>query len=436
MFNRIRSWTRTGAALGLGLLTASGAAAQGATPQGSAAPAMRQVEFDAAVAEAIAKNPTIAGAATGITRAEALLQQARAVTRPAFSANVQTVTLDAERGFNGGVTQPQSQATFNVSAAVPMLAPARWAAIAQARDQIDVSRLSVADVRQQIGVAAAQAYLAIIANRRQVEVSERALADARAHLDYAQKRLEGGAGSRLNQLRAAQQVSSEELRLENERLALRRAQEALGVLLVEDEPVDAGAEPTLEAAGPITEAGWMGARPDVQAQQAVIRAAQRTVRDSRLDWFPSATAAFTPQYVAPAGLFQPSRTWAFTVSFSQPIFDAGQRRATAALRQVALTQSQLQLTSVEVQARSDVRLAQASVESSTRALASARLAADQANEVLQITTSAFQVGATTNIEVIDAQRSALDANTTAAITEDALRRARLDLLVAIGQFPR
>ena len=71
-----------------------------------------------------------------------------------------------------------------------------------------------------------------------------------------------------------------------------------------------------------------------------------------------------------------------------------------------------------------------------RALTSARLAAEQAAEVLKISTAAFEVGATTNIEVIDAQRSSLDADTAATLIEDALQRARLDLLVAIGRFPQ
>jgi outer membrane protein TolC len=56
--------------------------------------------------------------------------------------------------------------------------------------------------------------------------------------------------------------------------------------------------------------------------------------------------------------------------------------------------------------------------------------------VLQITTTAFEVGATTNLEVIDAQRSARDAETIATLAEDAVRRAHLDLLVALGRFPR
>ena len=44
------------------------------------------------------------------------------------------------------------------------------------------------------------------------------------------------------------------------------------------------------------------------------------------------------------------------------------------------------------------------------------------------------MGATTNLEVIDAQREQRDADTAVAIAEDALHRARLELLVALGRF--
>ena len=55
---------------------------------------------------------------------------------------------------------------------------------------------------------------------------------------------------------------------------------------------------------------------------------------------------------------------------------------------------------------------------------------------MRITDVAFRAGATTNLEVIDAQRRARDAETAAAIAEDRERQARLDLLVALGLFPR
>jgi len=107
-----------------------------------------------------------------------------------------------------------------------------------------------------------------------------------------------------------------------------------------------------------------------------------------------------------------------------------------ALRTVAVEQSKLSFTQIQIQARSDVRLADESVKSFERALAFARTAAQQANEVVRISTSAFEVGATTNLEVIDAQREARDADTLVTLAEDAVRRAKLDLLIAVGRFPR
>ena len=56
--------------------------------------------------------------------------------------------------------------------------------------------------------------------------------------------------------------------------------------------------------------------------------------------------------------------------------------------------------------------------------------------MLKITIIAFDAGSTTNIEVIDAQRSVRDLETIVAQGEDAVRQARLELLVALGRFPK
>jgi multidrug efflux system outer membrane protein len=276
----------------------------------------------------------------------------------------------------------------------------------------------------------------VIAGQRQVEVAARALEAGRAHLEYASRRLEGGAGSRLNQLRAAQLVTSDELRLENAGLALRRAQEALGVVVVADGPIDAGAEPDLDEPLAIDEAVWTAARPDLLTRRASARAADRVVRDHWLDWLPFPTLSFDPVLVAPSGLLQPSRTWRFSVSMTQPLFDGGQRRAARLLRENALETARLAVTETEIRARSEVRIARDALDRLGRALSTAREAVEQASEVLRITTAAFEVGATTNIEVIDAQRQTRDAEAEAAMAEDAVRRGRLDLLVALGRFPQ
>lgn len=419
--------------------------AQGAGQAGP--PAAERLTFEEAVRRALESNPTIRQAAAGILRAESLLQQVRAGTIPSVDANLTTTVIGPVPEFAGQNIVPRTQLNTSVGLAVPLLTPVRWAQRNQAADQVGVSQRVVEDVRRNIAVATADAYLAIIAQRRVVELNERARDNARAHFEYAQQRFEGGLGSRLNALRAQQELLSNEARVEESRLAVRRAQEALGVLVAADGAVDAAGEPAFELPADAVEAGvaspaaatplspWIAARTDLRLLNAQVSAAERVVSDSWREYLPSVTGLFSPQVLSPSGLFAPSRSWSAAVLFSMPIFDAGQRRGLTRERQAQLDLVRAERAGVERQAASEVRTARAAVESTERALASARAAAEQAAEVLRITDIAFREGATTNIEVLDAQRQSRDAETAAVIAEDAVRRARLELLVAIGRFP-
>jgi len=399
-------------------------------------PAMEAVTLDEAVQRALANNPTIGQAAQGILRAEALLQQTRSGTLPNVHASFTNVLVNAERSFDDTVTQPRNQSTLAASLSMPVLAASQWAATTQARDQVEIAGLSAADVRTNIAVATAQAYLAIIAQKRQVDVGLRARETATAHLDYARRRLEAGAGTRLNELRAGQEVATDEARLDTFRLGVRIAQEALGVLMVANGPVDAVAEPVLEIPAAIDEPSWMAARPDVRLFAASERAADRVFRDSYKDYFPTGVVSFEPQMLAPASVFTSSKSWRFVVSFTQPVFDGGLRKGQKRLRESSLNISRLELQGLQIQARAEVRIATETLRSAERVLVSLRSAVQQANDVLSIVTVAFEAGATTNLEVIDAQRQARDAETSAAVAENVMLRARLSLLTALGRFPQ
>jgi outer membrane protein TolC len=187
---------------------------------------------------------------------------------------------------------------------------------------------------------------------------------------------------------------------------------------------------------PPADQSWLAQRSDVQLFNAQIDAATRVYNDSWRDWVPNATASFEPQALAPAGLFVPSRSWRALLFVDVPIFDGGSRRVAKRQREIALQTSRIQLTDVELRARAELRNAQAAIESGERGLQQARLASQHATEVLRITDLVFRAGATTNIELIDAQQRARNAEIAAARVEDLLRQARLDLLVALGRFPR
>jgi outer membrane protein TolC len=417
-----------------------------ATPQAPTAPVPppvvppERVTFDDAVRRALDRNPSVVSAAADILRAEGLLKQARAVILPGVEVTGTNTTLDGSRGLEGQTFTPQN--TFNavVSLSMPLFAPAQWARRVQAEDNKRVAEASVEDVKRQIAVATAQAYLLVIAAHRVVESQVRARDTAQAFYDYAAQRLQAGAGSRLTALQAQQTLSADQALVEVSSLALFRAQEALGVLVTSDRPLDAVDEPAFEIP---EEIGTLAAadqeiqqRSDIKFINLQIFAAKRVLNDSWKDWLPTVDGVFQPVFQEPGSIVSPERSWRAIVQFDVPVFDAGERRGVKLVREAALRQSEAALGGQVRQAKSEIRLAYEAVRRSTRALESARAASQQSAEVLNITTFSFRAGATTNIEVIDAQRRARDSDTAVAVAEDGVRQARLDLLTALGRFPR
>jgi len=415
-------------------------------PQAPTAPAPppvvppERVSFDDAVRRALDRNPSVVSAAADILRAEGLLKQARAVILPGLEVTGTNVTLDDSRGIAGQTFTPQNTFNAAISLSMPLFAPAQWARRVQAEDNKRVAEASVEDVKRQIAVATAQAYLSVIAAHRVVESQVRARDTAQAFYDYAAQRLQAGAGSRLTALQAQQTLSADQGLVEVFSLALFRAQEALGVLVTSDRPLDAVEEPAFE----IPEESRTLAAADTEIQQRAdikfinleIFAANRVVNDSWKDWMPTVNGVFQPVFQEPGSIVSPETGWRAILQFDLPVFDAGERRGVKMVREASLRQSEAALSGQLRQAKSEIRLAYEAVRRTARALESARAASQQSAEVLNITAFSFRAGATTNIEVIDAQRRSRDADTAVAVAEDAARQARLDLLTALGRFPR
>jgi outer membrane protein TolC len=163
-------------------------------------------------------------------------------------------------------------------------------------------------------------------------------------------------------------------------------------------------------------------------------AADRVVRDSWTAWFPTGNAFFSPQYVTPRGGFEPARTWRALFQLQIPIYDgtlAPAKRAHVAERESA----RFRFEGVKVQARAEARLAQEAVTRHEEMVATSRRSAEAAAETLHISEIAYRAGATSNIEVVQAQETARNAEILQAVAEDRLRQARLDLLTARGEFP-
>jgi outer membrane protein TolC len=413
----------------------AGAATPGATvPQGGP----ERVTLQEALRRALARNPSVTSARAEIDRSEALITQARSGMYPTLTGNGTYTRLDKDRAINGNVIAHENQVIGNLQLTVPLLAPLAWAQTWRADSNRRVAISSAADVSRQIAVSVARAYLTVMAQHRVITVNENAAAAAKAHFDFAHTRLVGGIGRAIDEVRAEQELRSDEVAVENAYAGLTRLREALGVLLAADSAVDSvddvalGDAPTLDAA--LGEARVR--RLDIKAVESHLAATQRLVKDEWVYYAPYLSAVGQPFYQAVGATGpQPKTGWQAQLILTLPLYDGGLRGGIARERDALVTETRADLDAALRQAQSEVRSAFDTMVRADRGLIAARNAARLAERALELANVAYKAGATTNLEVIDAAHAALGAETAAAQAEDAARQARLDLLVSSGRFP-
>jgi outer membrane protein TolC len=410
------------------------------------------VDFDEAVRRAAERSPTAQIAAQEVNRVEALLWEARSGALPLLTANASYTRIDHERDTVTSIpvgppdysrqitvrTLPASQNNQNLALSIPLLAPSRWYTWSHAADQVGVTRASQQDTRRLVTLNAARAYLTIISQKRAIEVSQRAVQTAAAHYDYAHTRRVGGVGNALDEARADQQLATAQAQLEGAVAGLTRAQEALGIAAGAPGPLDARGEPDLGGGPGDPDEGVKSAeesRTDVLLSRRRAEAARRVTRDGWADWLPTLSLNGQLYRQSPATTQTPDHGWQIQLLLSLPIFEGGLRVGQARERGALEAEARAQLDATLLQARSDVRAAFANLQHAVTSLDQNRRAAQQANVALNIVQQAFKAGATTSLDVTDAERTARDADSAAVIAEDAVRQSRLDLLAATGRFP-
>jgi outer membrane protein TolC len=396
-----------------------------------------RMSMEEAVRLSLDRNPTFLVAREEIRRAEALVEEARSQSLPTLYGAATYIRLDSDRTLDGTVIEPKSQVNLSALLTVPLVNPVAWAAWSHAKDQVGVSKASALDTRRIVAVAAGHAYLAVFAQKRVLEADVRARDTAKAHFDYAHSRYAGGVGNRLDEVRAAQQLSTDETLVQSSRASVVRAQEALSVLLGVDEPVDSAEEPTLPGAPALPAAidEATKTRSDVVVAEQRKEAAEHVKRDNWTQYSPYATATFMPFYQNPPTSQTPESGWQAEALLTIPFYDGGLRYGLQKERDALAREAEDVREGTVRQSRSDVRAAFETLRRSEESLIQARNAASLAGEALNLASLAYNAGSTTNLEVIDAEQTARDAEIQAEVAADNARQARLDMLAAVGRFP-
>ncbi len=394
------------------------------------------ITLDAAIARALERNPTFETAREEVRRTEALVREVQATWIPTLTGNGTYAHLDGARIEGGVVVLPQNSLNANLLLTVPIAMPRQWANSSEAKDNAEVQRASTLDVRRLVALATGRAYLAVYAQKLVIEVDERARDTARKHYDYAHKRYSGGVGTSLDEVRAAQEVAGDEALVQTAYSALSTAQEALGTLVGVDAPLDSAEEPSL-ATPPTLADGLADAehRTDVLALTAKRRAAERVTRHDYTDYLPYLVGLAQPFYQTPPTPTIPRTGYELELVLTLPLYDGGLRYGQARERAALAAEARIGLDAQVRQAKSEVRAAFEALRRADDALTASRDAARLAKQALDLANLAYTAGATSDIEVIDAERAARDAETQAELAADAARQARLNLLSATNHLP-
>jgi outer membrane protein TolC len=411
-----------------------------------APPAGERITLAAAVQRALQRNPSVAVAVQEVERADALITQARSGWLPLLTGNGLYTRLDSDRVLrsvdSSGVPHvnrvaAENQVSGNVQLTVPLVNAPAWTATGRAKSAKRTAEASATDVRRQVAQSTARAFITVVAEHRLVAASETARETAKAHYDYAHTRLQGGIGRAIDEVRAQQDLATVETQFQANLSRLAVAREALGVLVGTDGPVDAVDEVDLPAPPSMADAvaGARTNRTDVRLLDMRVASAKRAAGDTWAYYTPYLAAVGTPFVQYPASLTQPELGWQAQLVLTLPIYDGGLRTGISRERDAVLAETRSNLEAGLRQAQAEIRANFEAMMRADLALSSARDAARLARRAMDLANLAYKAGATTNLEVIDAARSARDADTAAAQAEDLSRQSRLDLLVASGRFP-
>lgn len=414
-----------------------GASAQPPSTVDAPSPSLERITFPEALRRALARNPSAAIAEAEVRRAAAILEQVRAGSLPTLSVNATYTRLDADRELNGRIIAGANQLAANVLLTVPLVVPQRWAQWSHAGEVVDIARANRADVQRTIAANVAHAYISVASQHRIIATLERARDNARAHFDYAHTRFTGGIGNRLDEVRAAQDAALSGQQVATQRLVLSRQQAALGILLGLDHPIDAVEDANVDGlpnqANALSQADQR--RADIQSQQRRLRAAEHVRNDSWVDYLPNLFGTFQPFYQNPPTLTQPETGWQAQLILSVPLYDGGYRYGARHERDAIADEARINLEGLRAQVRTEVRAAFESLRQAEASATAAHESAMLATEARELAEQAYRVGATSNLELIDAQRRERDAQSQSNAADDSVRQTRIDLLLAAGAFP-
>ena len=394
------------------------------------------------VASAQANNADLRIAAAQVLEAEAVMRQARAALFPEV-----TGSFTRTRSRIGTLTQPPPVTTAPLERNDARLVASTsfeidfWGRFGRADEAARAGLLGTQLAREVVGLTigslTAQTYFGLRSLDAQIMALDNTIRLRRESLDIARARANAGLTSELD-VHQAQGALSDSL--------VQRRDAGRQRALLERQLAQLSGKLDLKVAGgdlfalpvpPTPPAGLPSSllerRPDIRAAEQTMIAANAQIGVARAARFPSVTlTAFLGGQSAAVEDIASSGIWGLGLGIVGPLFDAGRR---AAVEDQAAARYQQQLASwqrsVEGAFR-EVSDALVNLEETGNSEAELRARVEAARNALELSRIRYESGYSPYLEVLDAQRTANDAEIAFVRNRQARLAFSVDLMRALG----
>ena len=400
--------------------------------------------LDELVATALARNPDVEFAIARIEESNAQLREAGAAFLPEIDGG-----LNATRSrVSAGTAFPNPPPLVRNDVRLQLTTSFELDFWGRLRRGVEAARSLALGTRYSREVVAltleglvAQTYFTVRALDTQIAYSAATLAARRESVDVVGARVKGGLASELDSNQAAIALHDASLQLQDLQRQRDLAEHQLAVLTsrldyrLPPAPLAAmpSALPQLPAAG--LPSALLERRPDVRQAEQLLVAANAQVGVAKAAYFPtiSLLAGDGGESRALAGILSaPARIWSVGIGAAVPLLDWG--RTTARVQGAEARKDQAVATYRKTAETAFREVADALTELRT-ANATQREFEDRAalaRDTLNIVNARYRSGLSTYLEVLDAQRTANDADLAVARNRLALLNASVALMKALG----
>jgi outer membrane protein TolC len=320
---------------------------------------------------------------------------------------------------------------------------------AQAAEALANARVEIA--QRGLAVTVTKDFYALVASQRRYATAQQAIQQAQRFVDITSAEERLGQVAHSDVVKAQLQLEQQRQAFQEATLSMEQSRLNLAVLLFPELNENFTVVDDLDSAQalpPFPEAQNMAARlnPDLRVAQEALRQATYEVRSAKNAFLPSlaidgnygieanAFAAHSTAAAFPEAGVLPNLGFFVTGNLTIPVFDWGSRSSKVRQAQrreqqarVELTQTQRQLVANLYSFYNEALTARATVDT-------ARRTAELAAESLRLINLRYQAGESTALEVVDAQKTLVDARNVYADAETRYRVAIAQLQTVTGAF--